>query len=135
VPALSSAGSAPDQQKYLVDDINEPTPCTLLYVKGRILRTIEVADTIMMTTRIMHGQPVPSECAVVEVTTIREDREFDDLDYLDGEEGIEKLKDAKENSSYGHVKCARCYWKHHSSNGTAVAGRLPVATEGYGPLV
>jgi hypothetical protein len=135
VPALSSAGSAPDQQKYLVDDINEPTPCTLLYVKGRTLRTIEVADAIMMTTRIMHGQPIPSECAMVEVTTIREGREFDDLDYPDGEEGIEKLKDAKENSSYGHVKCARYYWKHHSSNGTAVAAHLPVATEGYGPLV
>jgi hypothetical protein len=35
MPAPSSAGSAPDHQKYHVDDINEPTPCTLLYVKGR----------------------------------------------------------------------------------------------------
>jgi hypothetical protein len=33
VPSLSSAGSALDHQKYHVDDINEPTPCTLLYVK------------------------------------------------------------------------------------------------------
>jgi hypothetical protein len=38
-----------------------------------------------------------SHCAVVEVTTIREDHEFEDLDYLDEEEGIEKLKDAKGN--------------------------------------
>jgi hypothetical protein len=77
-----------------VDDINEPTSCTLLYVKGR---TIEVVDAIMMATRIMHGWPIPSECVVVEVTTIREGHEFEDLDYPYEEEGIEKLKDAKEN--------------------------------------
>jgi predicted metal-binding protein len=57
-------------------DINEPTTCTLLYVKGRMLRTIEVADTIMVATCIMHGQPIPSECAVIEVTMIREGRMF-----------------------------------------------------------
>jgi hypothetical protein len=34
---------------------------------------------------------------VVEVTTFREGHEFEDLDYPDEEEGIEKLKDAKEN--------------------------------------
>jgi hypothetical protein len=45
---LSSAGSAPDPQKYHVDDINEPTPCTLLYVKGRMLRTIKVADGLLI---------------------------------------------------------------------------------------
>jgi hypothetical protein len=80
-----------------VDDINEPTPCTLLSVKGRMLRTIEVADAIVMATRIMDGRPIPSECLVVEVTTIREGCEFEDLDYPDKEEGIEKLKDAKGN--------------------------------------
>jgi hypothetical protein len=48
-----------------------------------------------MATRIMHGRPIPSECAVVEVITIREGHEFEDLDYPDKEEGIEKLKDAK----------------------------------------
>jgi hypothetical protein len=97
VPAPSSASSAPDNQKYPVDDINEPTPCTLLYVKGRTLRTIEVADAIVMATPIMHGRPVLSECAVVEVTMIREGREFEDPDTPDEEEGIEKLKDAKGN--------------------------------------
>jgi hypothetical protein len=97
VPALSSAGSAPDHQKYPIDDINEPTPCTLLYVKDGTLRIIEVADDIMMATHIMHGQPIPSECEIVEVTTIREGHEFEDLDYPDKEEGIEKLKDAKGN--------------------------------------
>jgi hypothetical protein len=51
----------------------------------------------MMATHIMYGHPVPSECAVVEVTTIREGREFEDLDYPDEEERIEKLKDAKGN--------------------------------------
>jgi hypothetical protein len=55
VLALSSADSTPDQQKYHVDDINKPPPCTLLYVKGRMLRTIKVTDAIAMTTRIMHG--------------------------------------------------------------------------------
>jgi hypothetical protein len=93
----SSAGFAPDHQKYKVDDMNEPTPCTLLYVKGRMLRTIEVAEAILMTTRIMHGRPISSECVVVEVTMIREGCEFKDLDYLDEEERIEKLKDAKGN--------------------------------------
>jgi hypothetical protein len=97
VQAPSSTGSTPDQQKYPADDINEPTPCTLLYVKGGTLRTIEVADAIMMATHIMHGRHVSSECAVVEVTTIREGREFQDLEYPDEEEGIEKLKDTKVN--------------------------------------
>jgi hypothetical protein len=97
VPALSNVGSTPDNQKYHVDDINEHTPCTLLYVKGRTLRTIKVVDAIVMATGIMHGRPVSSECAVVKVTTIREGHEFEDLDYLDEEEGIEKLKDAKGN--------------------------------------
>jgi hypothetical protein len=97
VPAPSSAGSAPDHQKYPVDDINEPTPCTLLYVKGGTLSIIEVANAIVMATHIMHGRPIPSECAMVEVTTIIEGREFEDLDYPNEEEGIEKLKDAKEN--------------------------------------
>jgi hypothetical protein len=95
VLALSSAGSTPDNQKYHVDDINEPTPCRLLYVKGMTLRTIEVANTIVMATHIMHDQPILSECAVVEVTTIREGHEFDDLDYPDEDERIVKLKDAK----------------------------------------
>jgi hypothetical protein len=74
-----------------------PAPCTLLYVKGRPLRTIEVVDAIVMATCIMHGRPIPSECGVVEVTTIREGPEFEDLDYLVKEEGIEKLKDDKGN--------------------------------------
>jgi hypothetical protein len=94
VPAPTSAASAPDNQKYHVDDINEPTPCTLLYVKGRTLRTIEVVDAIMMATHITHGQPILLECPVVEVTTIREGHEFEDLDYPDEEEGTEKLNDA-----------------------------------------
>jgi hypothetical protein len=51
----------------------------------------------VIATRIMHYRPVPSECAVVEVPMIREGRELEDLDYPDEEEGIEKLKDAKEN--------------------------------------
>jgi hypothetical protein len=56
--------------------MNEPTPCTVLYVKGWTLRTIEVADTIVMATHIMHGRHVPLECAVVKVTMIREGHEF-----------------------------------------------------------
>jgi hypothetical protein len=62
-----------------------------------MLRTIKVVDAIMMATRIMHGWPVLSDCVVVEVTTIREGHDFEDLDYPDEEEGIEKLKDAKGN--------------------------------------
>jgi hypothetical protein len=43
----------------------------------------------------MHGRLIPSECVVVKVTTTRGGCEFEDLDYPDEEEGIEKLKDAK----------------------------------------
>jgi hypothetical protein len=97
LPTLSCDGSTLDNQKYHVDDINEPTPCTLLYVKGRTLRTIEVPNAIVMATHIIYGRPIPSDCAVVEVTTIREGHEFEDLDYLDEEEDIENLNDAKGN--------------------------------------
>jgi hypothetical protein len=95
--ALGSVSSAPnrDKDKYPVDDIKDPTPCTLMYVKGRTSRAIEVAEATVMPSRMLHGFPVPVECAVVEVTTIREGREFEDLDYPDEDEGIKKLVDAK----------------------------------------
>jgi hypothetical protein len=60
--------------------------------------------SIVMATRIMHGWPVASECVVVEVTTIREGHEFEDPDYLDEEEGTEKLKYAKGNFILWHSK-------------------------------
>jgi hypothetical protein len=46
--ASSSAGSAPNRDKdmYPVDDIKDPTPCTLMYVKGRTSRTIEVVNLL-----------------------------------------------------------------------------------------
>jgi hypothetical protein len=95
--ALSSAGSAPnrDKDKYPVDEIKDPTPCTLMYIKGRTSRTIKIAEATVMPSRILHGCPVPAECAVVEVTTIREGHEFEDLDYPDEDEEIEKLVDHK----------------------------------------
>jgi hypothetical protein len=95
--APSSANSAPnrDKDKYHVDDIKDPTPCTLMYVKGRTSRTIEVVEATVMPSRILHGHSVLIECAVVEVTMIREGREFEDLDYPDEDEGIEKLVHAK----------------------------------------
>jgi hypothetical protein len=80
---------------YPVDDIKDPTPCILMYVKGRTSKTTEVAEATVMPSRIHHGRPIPAECAVVEVTMIKEGREFEDLDYLDEDEGIEKLVDAK----------------------------------------
>jgi hypothetical protein len=95
--ALNSASSAPnrDKDKYPMDDIKDPTPCTLIYVKGRTSRTIEVVEATMMPSCILHGWLVPAECVVVEVTTIREGHEFEDLDYPIKDEGIEKLIDAK----------------------------------------
>jgi hypothetical protein len=59
--ATSSAGSTPnrDKDKYLVDDINDPTPCTLMYFKGKTSRTIEVAEATLMPSHILHGRPVP----------------------------------------------------------------------------
>jgi hypothetical protein len=93
--APSSAGCAPNKDKYPMDDIKDPTPCTRMYVKGRISRTIIVAKTTVMPSCILHGQPVIAECAVVKVTMIREGHEFEDLDYHNEEEGIEKLVDVK----------------------------------------
>jgi hypothetical protein len=78
-----------------MDDIKDPTPCTLIYVKGRTSRTIEVVEATMMPSCILHGWLVPAECVVVEVTTIREGHEFEDLDYPIKDERIEKLIDAK----------------------------------------
>jgi hypothetical protein len=92
-----SVDSTPENQQYLVDDNNEPTPCTLQYVKGRTLRSIKLIDAIVMATCIMHGQPIPSECVVVKVTMIREGHKFEDHDYPDEKEGIENLKDTKGN--------------------------------------
>jgi hypothetical protein len=86
--ALSSTSSAPnrDKDKYPVDDIKDPIPCTLMYVKGRTLRTIEVAEATLMLSHILHDRPIPTKCAVVKVTTIREGREFKDLEYPDEDE-------------------------------------------------
>jgi hypothetical protein len=60
--ALSSADSAPnrDKDKYPVDDIKDPTTCTLMYVKGRTSRTIKVAEATVKLSRILHGRPVPA---------------------------------------------------------------------------
>jgi hypothetical protein len=74
-----------------MDDIKDPTPCTLMHVKCRTSRTIEAAEATLMPSRIFHGRPIPTECAVVEVTTIREGHEFEVLHYPDEDEGIEKL--------------------------------------------
>jgi hypothetical protein len=95
--ALSSVGSAPNRNKdkYPVDDIKDLTSCTLMYVKGRTSRTIEVAEATVMPSRILDGRPIPTERAVVKVVPIREYHEFEDLDYPDEDEGIEKLIDAK----------------------------------------
>jgi hypothetical protein len=55
--APSSVDSAPnrDKDKYHVDDIKDPTPCTLLYVKDRTPRTIKVAKATVMPSHIHHG--------------------------------------------------------------------------------
>jgi hypothetical protein len=93
----SSAGSTPnkDKDKYPMDDIKDPTPCILMYVKGRTSRIIKVVEATVMSSHMLHGWPILAKCAVVEVTTIREGHEFEDLHYPDEEERIEKLVDAK----------------------------------------
>jgi hypothetical protein len=84
------AGSAPnkDREKYPVDAIKDRTPCTLMYVKGRTSRIIKVVKATVVANRILHGQPIPAKCTVVEVTMIKEGHEFEDLDYPDEEEGL-----------------------------------------------
>jgi hypothetical protein len=93
--ALNSVGCTPNKDKYPMDDIKDPTPSTLMYVKGRTTRTIKVDGATVMASRILCGRPILAECVVVQVTTIREGCEFEDLDYPNEEEGIEKLVDAK----------------------------------------
>jgi hypothetical protein len=93
--APSNADSAPNKDKQPMDDIKDPTPCTRKYVKRRTSRTIEVTEAIVMPSRILHSLPILVDCAVVKVTMIT-GHEFEDLDYPDEEEGIEKLADAKE---------------------------------------
>jgi hypothetical protein len=80
--APSSVDCAPnrDKDRYPVDDINDPTPCTLMYVKGKTSRTAKVAEATVMPSHIHHCRPVLAKCAVVEVTMIREGRVFEDLD-------------------------------------------------------
>jgi hypothetical protein len=58
----SSASSAPnrDEGKYHMDDIKDPTPCTLMYVKGMTSRAIEVAEATVMPSRILHGWATPA---------------------------------------------------------------------------
>jgi hypothetical protein len=115
--ALSSVGSTPnlDKDKYLVDNIKDPTSCTLMCLKGRISRTIKVAKTAtVMPSHILHGQPVPTVCAVVEVTTIRECHQFVDLDYHNEDEGIDKLVDAK--GTFILWPCKDIIVKIHSSS-------------------
>jgi hypothetical protein len=68
----SSSGSAPNKDKYPMYDIKDPTPCTLMYAKGRTLRIIEVVETTTMPSRILLGWAILAECVVVKVTTIRE---------------------------------------------------------------
>jgi hypothetical protein len=55
--ALSNVGSAPnmDRDKYPMDDMKDPTPCTLMYVKGRSSRTIKLVEDTVMPSRILHG--------------------------------------------------------------------------------
>jgi hypothetical protein len=65
-----------------------------MYVKVRTSRTIEVVKTTMMPSRILQRLAVPTECAVVKVTTIGKGHEFEDLEYPNEDEGIEKLVDA-----------------------------------------
>jgi hypothetical protein len=93
--APSSVGSTLNKDKYPMDDIKDSTPCTVVYIKGRTSKTIEIVKAIVMSSCIHHGRPIPTECVVVEVTMIREGHEFEDLDYPNEEEGIEKLVDAK----------------------------------------
>jgi hypothetical protein len=95
--ASTSASFAPNRHKdkYPVDEIKDPTPCTLMYVKGGTSRTIEVVEASIMPSYIHHVRLVPTEGAMVEMTTIREGHEFEDLDYPDEDKGIEKLVDAK----------------------------------------
>jgi hypothetical protein len=56
--ALNSIGSAAkrDKDKYPVDHIKDPTPCTLIYVKGGTSRAIEVAKATVMPSRIHQGR-------------------------------------------------------------------------------
>jgi hypothetical protein len=74
-------------------------------------------DTVM-PSRMLNGRPVPTECAMVKVTTIIEGREFEDLDCHDEDEGLRNWLMLKELSFSGPAKIllskpVRCRLFHH----------------------
>jgi hypothetical protein len=89
-----------------------------------------------MPSRILHARPIPTESVVVEVTTIREVCEFEDLDYPNEDEGIEKLVDAEWTFILWPCKDIihrRLF--HHGAPGLGATLNMPKPTQSSHPSV
>jgi hypothetical protein len=64
----SSIGSTGNREQYAVDDIVDPTACSLVISYGITnVRTKEVATDLVFTGRVYHHNPIPEQYCRVEV--------------------------------------------------------------------
>jgi hypothetical protein len=75
---VSSASSAPDNQKYHARMTSRYPPLAHYFM----------SKEGCYGPSKLHCRPDPSECAGIEVTKIREGCEFKDLDHREEEEGL-----------------------------------------------
>ena len=87
----SSVASTANKVHYLVDDIANPTPCSIV-IRYSINnhRTREVATGLVIPGRKYHGDDIPEDYCRVEVSAMVQGYEDELLD-IPGPEGIEKL--------------------------------------------
>jgi hypothetical protein len=80
--------------RYPVDDIDRPTPCSLVIRYGlNNIRTREVATGFVIPGRQYHGRDILDDYYRVEVSKVIQGYEDDMLD-IPGPKGIEKLGQA-----------------------------------------
>ena len=92
-----SVASTANKVHYLVDDIVNPTPCSIVIRYGiNNHRTREVATGKAIPGRKYHGDDIPEDYCRVEVSTVVQGYENEMLD-IPGPEGIEKLGQAINN--------------------------------------
>jgi hypothetical protein len=70
--------------RYPVDDITEPTFCTLQMPFGRARKKKEVAQGVVQPPEsgaTYNGKPIPPDCALVDVVWVNPDFEHEELDF------------------------------------------------------
>lgn len=93
----SNVASTANKNHYSVDDIVRPTPCSLLISYGITnLRTKQVGTGLAIPGREMHRAKIPDDYYRVEVLTVMQGHEDDELD-IPRPDDIEKLGQAIKN--------------------------------------